>query len=183
MKKTILAVTLNILILLPFIGLSSEKSRHHKAHVHGVATLDIVFDKNKGQLEFRSPLEAVLGFEHAPKTEKEIQALKDLISDFESNITKKINLKPELACNFQKETIEILKEEPVTHSHSSKKSSQHSDFLAKFQIQCATEVTNTPITLNFSDIKGIKKLAVTVITNKSQKSFELKGKPQTITID
>jgi hypothetical protein len=47
----------------------------HKAHVHGEGKLDVVIDKDTITLNLELPLDAVVGFERAPKNDKEKAAL------------------------------------------------------------------------------------------------------------
>jgi hypothetical protein len=41
------------------------------AHVHGVATLDVAIEGERVTLEFSTPLDNLVGFERAPRTDKE----------------------------------------------------------------------------------------------------------------
>lgn len=43
-------------------------------HVHGVAALQVAVDGNQLQLDFISPLDNLVGFEHAPRTARQKQA-------------------------------------------------------------------------------------------------------------
>lgn len=45
------------------------------AHVHGEATLSVAIDSQMVTLVFDSPLDNLVGFEHAPRTEKQKQAM------------------------------------------------------------------------------------------------------------
>src|SRR5688572_25222455 len=47
-----------------------------QAHVHGYATLDVAVDGNILALRLESPLDSFVGFERAPKNEKERAALR-----------------------------------------------------------------------------------------------------------
>lgn len=49
-------------------------------HVHGVATLEIAVDGSAVQVNLSSPLDNLLGFERAPRNEKERQAIKTTAS-------------------------------------------------------------------------------------------------------
>jgi hypothetical protein len=49
------------------------------AHVHGAATLQIAVDGNRLTLDFMSPLDNLAGFEHAPQTEKQKVAARDMV--------------------------------------------------------------------------------------------------------
>jgi len=48
------------------------------AHVHGAATLHVAVDGNRLTLEFTSPLESLVGFERAARTDKEKDAMRRL---------------------------------------------------------------------------------------------------------
>ena len=49
-------------------------------HVHGVAILEIAIDDGLVQINLNSPLDNLLGFEHAPRNEGERQAVKSMAS-------------------------------------------------------------------------------------------------------
>jgi hypothetical protein len=49
-------------------------------HVHGVAALEIAVDGSAVQVNLNSPLDNLLGFERAPRNEKERQAIKTMAS-------------------------------------------------------------------------------------------------------
>lgn len=53
-----------------------------KAHQHGAATLSVAVEGNAVELEFESPLENLVGFEHAPRNEKERQAMQAMKQRF-----------------------------------------------------------------------------------------------------
>ena len=48
------------------------------AHVHGAASLQVAIDGNTLTLHIESPLESLLGFEHAPRTDKQKAAVRAL---------------------------------------------------------------------------------------------------------
>lgn len=52
------------------------------AHVHGRAALEIAIDGATVQVNLNSPLDNLLRFEHAPRNEKERQAVKAMASKF-----------------------------------------------------------------------------------------------------
>lgn len=49
-------------------------------HVHGTATLEIAIDDTAVHVNLSSPLDNLLGFEHAPRNEKERQAVRSMAS-------------------------------------------------------------------------------------------------------
>ena len=70
--KTLCTLALMLLYLGGFnLALSqAEEKHHHKAHVHGVAHLNVALEDNELYIEFISPAANIVGFEHQPKTEK-----------------------------------------------------------------------------------------------------------------
>ncbi len=52
-----------------------EHAHHHHAHVHGQAQLEVAVADAELHLRLESPLEAVLGFERAPRNDKERAAV------------------------------------------------------------------------------------------------------------
>lgn len=63
--------------LLPILGLLTASSlvQAGKGHTHGEGRLDVVIDKGTITLNLELPLDAAVGFERAPKNDKEKAAL------------------------------------------------------------------------------------------------------------
>ena len=55
-----------------------------KAHVHGVAKLDVAIEGNKLTVALESPLDSLLGFERAPRTDAERKAAADMLARLRS---------------------------------------------------------------------------------------------------
>jgi hypothetical protein len=60
------------------VELSSLPAHSADRHVHGVSNLRVAVDGNALRLEFSSPLENLVGFEHAPRTDKQKAALRGM---------------------------------------------------------------------------------------------------------
>ena len=58
--------------------LASVNAHSSRAHVHGEATLTVAIDGQAVTLDFDSPLDNLVGFEHAPRTDKQKQAMADM---------------------------------------------------------------------------------------------------------
>lgn len=157
--------------------------RHHEAHVHGAASLNIAFDHMQGKLEFKAASMGLLGFEHEAKTEKDKKILSEAISNFENNISKLVKFEDALGCTFSKEKIEMTAaaDKPSKKSkHKHEHMAEHSDFIAHFTIQCQKEVKGSKIQFDFSSYSDLKDLDVTILIGELQKTLELKGKPASI---
>jgi len=62
------------------LGLTSGQAFAHEphAHVHEIASLQLAIDGNILTLDFASPLDNLLGFEHAPRTDKQKTAIRNM---------------------------------------------------------------------------------------------------------
>ena len=72
-----MCAAISALIGNPLIALAHELG----AHVHGVATLQIAVDENIMTLDFSSPLDNLLGFEHVPRNAKQKAAVKNMVDN------------------------------------------------------------------------------------------------------
>ncbi len=180
---------MKILIIISSFALSlnsfaeSKKShRHHEAHVHGAAELSIAFDQLNGKIEFKAAAEGVLGFEHQPKTEKEMKKLQEAISNFEKNISQMVQLDSAAECIISKDLIDRVgeTEEKDVKNAKGKHKGEHSNFVANFSVVCKKDIRGSRMTVDFSGLKKIKDMDVTVLVGDFQKSFEAKGRAVTV---
>lgn len=77
MKYLIRSTVVSLFALLPIVAQSHEPG----AHVHGVATLQVAVDEKTLTLNFSSPLDNLLGFEHMPQNDKEKAAVHAMIDN------------------------------------------------------------------------------------------------------
>jgi hypothetical protein len=63
--------------LLAFGATAAEEFTQHAAHEHGKATLDVALDGGRLEVRLATPAVNVLGFERAPRTDAEKQAVAD----------------------------------------------------------------------------------------------------------
>ena len=72
------------ILLLVSVGSSlpllAGEQRRHAAHEHGVGKLEIAQDGNTVQIVLDSPAANLLGFEHAPRSEREHETLEQVLS-------------------------------------------------------------------------------------------------------
>lgn len=167
MKMSFLIVVLSASSLAFAAGTKKNASEHreHEAHQHGSATLGIAFEGLTGSVEFKAAAEGILGFEHKAQSEKDKKTLKNLTEKFENEIGKMIAFEKDLKCVISKDSIELISE------------GHHGDFVANYKVQCEKSPEGASLRLDFSSLKRIKDLDVTILIGAIQKSLELKGKP------
>jgi hypothetical protein len=151
-----------------------HEHREHGAHVHGGGTLAIAFDDLNGKIEFKGAAEGVLGFEYQPRSEKDKKAVAEAVAMFENNISKMVQFDPSLNCKFKKELIGQVPEK------GEEGSGEHSDWAANFAVTCEKSPIGTNLTVDFSNIKRLKDVDITVLVGSVQKSAEFKGKKPVI---
>lgn len=147
--------------------------KHHKAHVHGAATLNLAFDGVSGRIEFKAAADGVVGFEHEANSEKDKVKLAEVISKFESRLSQMVIFDQLLEC-----VISIDKTSLVLESKAEKKAhAQHADFVSHANVVCKKSPLGTKITFDFTAFKALKDIDATILIGDLQKSVEIKNKP------
>ena len=114
-----------------------------EAHVHGIAEINLVMEGEDLHLVFQSPAMNLVGFEHAPKTEADHQAV-DQTADRLKNGESLFIPNHTASCEQESVTLEsALLEEAEHHQehkahqeHEHHKASEHSEFLATYRFHC-----------------------------------------------
>ena len=140
---------------------SSPKKQSH-SHQHGKGSLELTLEKNtlNGTLEL--PLEALLGFEHAPKTSAEKLALSTLEKNLASlhlwfTVSKNANC-TESKTSFERQT-----------------NSQHSDLLYTFSFICEKPEALQELHLLFlKEYKRVQEIQVFYVNQAGQRSIVVK---------
>lgn len=122
------------LLLFPF---HSTQAGQSGAHVHGLAELHVAIDQNNLAIEFISPLENLVGFERAPRNDKERQAVQKM-KDQLGNMKTVLIPSPAAHCTQVESSIHsaVLDANADDHAHHAK--DQHAELEASVMFQCAT---------------------------------------------
>lgn len=146
---------------------ATEKHPHREkgAHKHGAAELSIAFDGPQGRLEFKSPSDSIVGFEHSAKSAKDLALRDDAFKKFETHISDMVFFEKSLQCQFKKEILEMRME-----------SAKHSDTQATFSITCTTPPAGGKIVFNFQKyFPRLNNIDAQILLDKLQKSAEIKA--------
>jgi hypothetical protein len=137
--------------------------RHHHAHVHGEAKLNIALESaNKGSVEFVSPAEGVFGFEHTAKSEREKKKVQESLA---------LLSKPETFIIFDSKG-ECTWGTPHVEQESG--DGGHSDVKAHYSFDCKNSLEGSELKIDFSKFSRIKKLEIVVLKDEAQSRVELK---------
>lgn len=167
------------LAFLPIISMSADK------HVHGEAELFIAIEGTQVLLEFESPADNIIGFEHAPATQLQQKKLEDALVKLGSHTS--IAAFPEANC--QQISAEVKspfkdhhKAETNEDSHDSAhkehnyekghEEPSHTEFHASYALQCNEAAQNIrTIDINaFEHFNGIENITVKWVTPDGQGS-------------
>ena len=87
--KRCLKILLSIIAIVWAVGpnlsnIQAAEHRHHEAHEHGVAHMNVAFEGNELYIELISPAANIVGFEHQPRTQEQKAAVKAAIKKLEA---------------------------------------------------------------------------------------------------
>jgi hypothetical protein len=153
-------------------GHAAEKYEHreHGAHIHGAAELSIAFEGLLGKIEFKSPSDSVVGFEHVAKSTADQKTKDNAFKKFETNISEIISFDKSLKCQILKDKIEMLTD-----------SDNHSNTTAAFTAKCEKSPVGSKITFNFQKFfPRLKDIDVQILVDAIQKSAEIKTNGTTL---
>jgi Protein of unknown function (DUF2796) len=101
------------------------------AHVHGNATLEVEIEAQRVTVEFSSPLDNLVGFEHAPRTDKE----KELVSQTMERLRKSEELfVPSAAARCTRIAADVAA--PVLDASDKAPKGEHAALTATIEFRC-----------------------------------------------
>jgi Protein of unknown function (DUF2796) len=148
-----------------------------KAHVHGAATLDIAVEATGLTLSLDTPLDGLLGFERAPRTDAERRAAEQAIATLRA-ADSLFTIDPAAQCRMA--SVELvsaaLKLGPAA---AAAKDDGHGDLEAEFTFSCQSAPAFVEVGL-FKAFPRMTRLDVQTATAKGQRKLSLKRPAQRI---
>ncbi|EKO3659687.1 DUF2796 domain-containing protein [Vibrio metschnikovii] len=191
LTKPLLA--LSISAVLSTAAFAHQEFRQHDAHVHGQVELNIAQDGTDLLIEITAPGADVVGFEHAPHNETQVQALNralDILGQAESLFTLSSAAKCQLEETHVSHTLSGDKDnhdhsdhahhdhghdehDHDHHKHHDHKH-QHGEFTAQYHYQCENVGALTQINTEwFALFPSTEKMLVNLLTERTQTAVEL----------
>jgi hypothetical protein len=188
---------------LNFLTIQATEFRHHKAHEHGVAHMNVAFEGYDLYIEFISPAANIVGFEHHPRTEeqkstvkKAVQMLKagEMLFDFSPGaegrlVTSSVNTdiedySEEVHPHEQDESRKVAEHEKHRRHeepHEADEYKRHSEFKSEYHIICKHPDKLAHIdVMMFGIFPGIERIEVQLLTDTKQTAFKLTAKDNKI---
>ena len=108
------------------------------AHVHGSAELRVAVENSRLTVEFRSPLNNLVGFEHAPRTDAQRAAVKAMTASLNRPDTL-LKLPKAAACTAAPARIESPLDSPKSAKTARKgRDDDHAELTAAYRFDCAS---------------------------------------------
>lgn len=146
-------------------------------HVHGVARLQVAIDGGTLTLNLESPLDNLLGFEHAPHTEQErmaVRAMRERLEQAESVFV------PSPAARCQ--AISVKLESPVLQPRKQPANGEHADLDGEFVFHCQNpgELHALEVTM-FRSFPNLRRLDVQIASAHGQSAARLSPQQRSVT--
>lgn len=170
-RKTCL-LTFLALAAAPVLAEHHHEHHEHGAHQHGVAQLEVAVDGNTLTIHLESPLDNLLGFEHAPRTEPQRLAARNLLRTLRQG---ERLFAPTVAAGCK--LAEAKVEAPVLEGQAG--AGEHADLDADWRFTCAQPALLTGMKVGlFAKYPGLKRLDAAVVSGKGQRAAKLtRGMP------
>ena len=162
-----------------FSSLANQHSSHNEAHVHGEAELTLAIEANKLFINFLTPADSLLGFEHKAETADQIKKIEDVrvkLSQIDTILTLS-KLECELS-NNENNLNTLLAKEPhlglVEHKHEHHDHVKHTELSFSYTLMCEKLSEMNTATINlFEQFEEIKKIRTLWISEKGQGAVTL----------
>ena len=148
-----------------------DHAHRHGAHQHGVATLEVAVDGGTLSIHLTSPLDNVVGFEHAPKTDAQRAAARQALATLKQG-ARLFSPTQAAGCKLAQVTLEA----PILEG-AKPAAGAHGDLEADYRFECAQPDQLKGVdALLFSLFPGMKRIDAAVVTAKGQQAFKLSRK-------
>jgi hypothetical protein len=164
------------------IGAAAEK-RHHHAHVHGVAEINIAVEGAKATVEFRAPAESVMGFEHEAKSESDKKKRDAALEQLRAKGGQMVVFDPKLGCKSSDMKTAIVeakgdsaKAQAGKDAHKDqKKSGEHREVHGTFSVACDKPLAGSRVRFGVSKVfRDIQEIKVQVVGDSGQSGARIK---------
>ena len=188
-------ITVSLLVMM--LSLLSPDVGAQQAHEHGVATLNVVLDGKKLVLQLESPLDNLVGFEHAPRNDKQRAALAKMEESLKAGDRW---FKPAAAAGCTLRDVKVehpyrtpaaaagppppeggKRQKPDAKGKAAKAEEQHAEVRAAYELDCAKpEALDRMEVLLFDAFPSVKRLKAQTATPRGQSSATLTARKRTL---
>ena len=153
-----------------------------KAHQHGVMQLDVAVEGNKLTLSMNVPLDNLLGFERAPRTEAERKAAAEVLARLRNpnQGTALFSADSAAQCTLSRAEAQAAVLEPGAKAAPS---GGHADLEASYEFSCAKPEALRTLDVGFFEAyRRIQRIEVQVAGPKGQSKLSLKRPARSVAL-
>jgi hypothetical protein len=177
--KALSVLEFSLTVLIADEGIAAEK-RHAESHVHGVAEINIVVEGKKVVVEFRSPAEGLMGFEHEANTDADKKKRDAALKVIKERFGELVIFDKSLGCKFQPGEVVIVQSDPGDgkdqHGKSDHKSGEHSEVRATHNFACEKGPAGSRVQFGVTKLfSNIHELKVQVLSDAKQSGATIKN--------
>lgn len=166
-----LAIAAAFLAAAPFLATQAQAQQQH-AHVHGQMKLDVAIDGPTVVIDMESPLDNIVGFERAPKTDAEKKTVEAAVAQLRA-ADKLFVIDP--AANCKLGPVDLRSGALGLGNPDPSEPVGHADLDATFSFNCTNAAAAKFIDLNlFSAFKGLRQIDSQIASAQGQFKRQLK---------
>lgn len=166
-----LVAAVTILPLLPLTAFAGPGA----AHVHGRAQVEIAVDGPVMQLTLKSPLESLVGFEHAPRTPAQQRAMRDMVAAFRQPAQL---FAPTAGAQCKAEPAEVAAPTAVGTAHAH---AEHAEMETTFTFRCLVPTALRSVHFDiFNVFPRLQRIDVQLVGSKGQTAATLTPKQRSL---
>jgi hypothetical protein len=171
---------LRFIPLLLAFGLQAPAVAQH-AHEHGTARLDVVVEQGRLSITFESPLDNLVGFEHAPRTDQQRSALARMAENLKAG-EQLFKLPPAAGCKAERVAVTHPYQDAVKSKNTAEKATgEHADVQATWEFACAKPAALDRIDVHLFDaFRGLKRIKTQTASPKGQGAATLTPPRRTV---
>jgi hypothetical protein len=143
------------------------------AHAHGVAKLDIAVDAKQIVVQFETPLDNLVGFERAPRTDSERKRADEAVARLKDG-DKMFQFDPAAGCKLARASLDSPVLGLGTSSNAAPAKGDHADLFASWEFSCADAAKAAHVDVGLFAFKQLKRVQVQLALPKTQAKSELK---------
>jgi hypothetical protein len=180
LRKNIGTVSLFFLFLFAGAGSTAEK-RHAHTHVHGAAEMNIVVDGKKVVVEFRSPAEGLMGFEHEAKSDADKKKRDAVMKVIRERFGEMVVFDKKLGCTSQPGDIVLVQtddgdsKDPKQGKSDHKKSGEHRELRATHNFTCSNDPAGSRVGFGVTKLfPSVHEVKIQVLSGSKQSGATIK---------
>lgn len=152
------AAALAIAMQVANAGSAAQKRHLHGAHVHGSAKLNLAVEERTATIEFESPAESIIGFEHKAKTAAEQQKQASALDLLQNKIGSMVIFEAALGCRLSPTSLDVVQQ-----------AQEHAEVHGIFAVSCDRPLAGSKIRFGFTKtFPAIQTVAVQVVAPTEQ---------------